>query len=110
MSDAGDRAVGDARDPAAQPERTRFAWRRTTLAFAVVVVLEMRRVLVEGGSPGGYAGLSLALCTWLVFLAAGQRRIDQLAAAAPSAMAPGLVLGAGLCVVASASSAAVLLF
>jgi len=101
--------VSDARDPAAQPERTRFAWRRTTLAFAVVVVLEIRRVVVEGASVGGYAGLSLALCTWLVFLAAGQRRIGQLAAAAPGAMAPGLALGAGLCVVASAISAAALL-
>ncbi|WP_181789188.1 DUF202 domain-containing protein [Streptomyces phytophilus] len=101
--------MSDPRDPAAQPERTRFAWRRTTLAFAVVVVLEIRRVVVEGGSVGGYAGLSLALCTWLVFLAAGQRRIDQLAAAAPAAMAPGLALGAGLCVVASAMSAGALL-
>lgn len=102
--------MSDARDPAAQPERTRFAWRRTTLAFAIVVVLEIRRVLVDGGSPSGYAGLSLALCTWLVFLTAGQRRISRLADAAPPVMAPGLVLGSGLCVVASATSAAVLLF
>ncbi|AUH43843.1 DUF202 domain-containing protein [Streptomyces sp. CMB-StM0423] len=101
--------MSGARDPGAQPERTRLAWRRTTLAFAVVVVLELRRVVVEGGSAGGYAGLSLALCTWLVFLTVGQRRINQLAAAAPAAMAPGLALGAGLCLVASATSAAVLL-
>ncbi|WBB60242.1 DUF202 domain-containing protein [Streptomyces sp. WMMC500] len=102
--------MSDARDPAAQPERTRFAWRRTTLAFAVVVVLEIRRLVAEGGSAGGYAGLSLALCTWLAFLATGQRRIAQLAATAPAAMAPGRVLVAGACVVASATSAAVLLF
>ncbi|WP_027757027.1 DUF202 domain-containing protein [Streptomyces synnematoformans] len=102
--------MSDARDPAAQPERTRFAWRRTTLAFAVVVVLEMRRLLLDGGSARGYAGLSLALCTWLVFLAAGQRRITRLAGTAPAAMGQGLALGAGLCVVALATSAAVLLF
>lgn len=101
--------MSDPRDPAAQPERTRFAWRRTTLTFAVVVVLEIRRVVVEGASAGRYAGLSLALCTWLVFLAAGQRRINQLASAAPASMPPGLAVAAGLCVVASALSAAALL-
>ncbi|NJQ16493.1 DUF202 domain-containing protein, partial [Streptomyces bohaiensis] len=38
------------RDPAAQPERTALAWRRTALAFAVVTLFAWR-VPAAMGSP-----------------------------------------------------------
>ncbi|MFP8886586.1 DUF202 domain-containing protein [Streptomyces mangrovi] len=77
----GDGPHGDGtavRDPAAQPERTRMAWRRTTLAFAAVVALLARGTLHDGGPPQAYAPAALGALVWLGFLALAHRRIRAL--------------------------------
>ncbi|WP_345008282.1 DUF202 domain-containing protein [Streptomyces shaanxiensis] len=78
-----------ARDPGLQPERTRLAWRRTTLSGTVAAVLAMRTALHGGVSVAG--GVVCALCCglWLGFLALAHRRITVLAASGePAAFAP----------------------
>ncbi len=55
---------GGHRDPGAQPERTRLAWRRTTLSFALVVVLAARGLVT---ADGGLALLHLSeLCLFFL--------------------------------------------
>jgi uncharacterized membrane protein YidH (DUF202 family) len=80
-------AVPD-RDPGLQPERTRLAWRRTTLACTAATVLAWRQLL-RGGAPAttsvAIAAVSLAL---LVFLAAAHRRIRAMNAPRPPALSP----------------------
>lgn len=72
---AGNEADGDG---GAQPERTRLAWRRTTLAFAVATALGIRSVLDGSGGPAAYAVAALTALLWLVFLAVAHRRIHAL--------------------------------
>lgn len=87
------------RDPGAQPERTRLAWRRTTLSFAVCVGLLARKALTGGG--GWAAALTaLAVLAWLGFLYAAHRRIVGLSAARPRMLRGGLATGAVLCTLA----------
>ncbi|WP_445399963.1 DUF202 domain-containing protein [Streptomyces sp. LE64] len=75
--------TGAVRDPGLQPERTRLAWRRTTLTATVVVVLAMRS-LAEGRAPGFRAAAAgLCVLAWLGFLAVAHRRLRQLTAGAP---------------------------
>jgi uncharacterized membrane protein YidH (DUF202 family) len=103
------RAREDARDPGLQPERTRLAWRRTTLAFTVVTALGMRTV-VAGLGTGGFGadavrvtGLALAGLLWLGFLLVANRRIRGLAAGTrPGSLASGTALAAVGCTVALA--------
>ncbi|ONK15410.1 DUF202 domain-containing protein [Streptomyces sp. MP131-18] len=69
------------RDPGAQPERTRLAWRRTTLSFALVVALAGRGVATAEGARG--AGALLVATTallWVAFLALAHHRIRTLTA------------------------------
>ncbi|MBB1244016.1 DUF202 domain-containing protein [Streptomyces durbertensis] len=90
--------MSEVRDPAAQPERTRFAWRRTTLAGGLVVALALRHALVR---DGGWAGLLIGavgvLCLLLITFVAHvrMRRLDT-AVPAPSGHWPVLTVAAAV--------------
>lgn len=94
------------RDPGLQPERTRLAWRRTTLTGAVVAVLAAKSALHGGPSTAGMAAAVL----WLGCLALAHRRIHALAAARPPALTPRMATTATLCVIALAVCGAALVF
>ncbi|WP_326599816.1 DUF202 domain-containing protein [Streptomyces sp. NBC_01803] len=96
--------MSDPRDPGVQPERTRLAWRRTTLSFALVVVLAARGLVTsDGGRAVGSVGVALAALLWVSFLALAHRRIQALTTGRPpGAPTGGTVLGAAGVVVAAA--------
>ncbi|WP_436848103.1 DUF202 domain-containing protein [Streptomyces collinus] len=101
-------AVRD-RDPGLQPERTRLAWRRTTLSSTVAAVLAVRTALHGGPTPGGVAVCALCCALWLGFLWVAQRRIRVLASRPrPPALAVRQATAAVLCAVALAVCAAAL--
>ncbi|GAA2080400.1 hypothetical protein GCM10009801_38660 [Streptomyces albiaxialis] len=66
------------RDPGAQPERTRLAWRRTTLTYVVSVGLALRTVVAGDTGALALTGVALAALSWLAFLAVAHRRIQEL--------------------------------
>ncbi|CAL9379749.1 hypothetical protein SUDANB106_01043 [Streptomyces sp. enrichment culture] len=90
-------AEGAVRDPAAQPERTRMAWRRTTLAFAAVVALLARGTVHDGGPPRQYALAALGALVWLVFLALAHRRIRALDVPRPGPLGTRTAYAAAVC-------------
>jgi hypothetical protein len=105
----GDRAQVRVRDPGLQPERTRLAWRRTTLSGTVAAVLAARTALHQGASPTGLAVCALCCLLWLAFLLVAQLRIRRLArSAVPSALSPRLATAAVLCTAGVAVCAAAL--
>jgi hypothetical protein len=99
----------EARDPGLQPERTRLAWRRTTLACTVVAVLAGRQTTHGGGTAAGVAGLTLTVLVWLGFLALTHRRLLALASARPRPLSRGgAVAAAGCALLLAAIAAAVM--
>ncbi|MFI8106460.1 DUF202 domain-containing protein [Streptomyces sp. NPDC086023] len=85
-----------ARDPGLQPERTRLAWRRTTLTCTVVAVLALKQALRSSGSPLTVAGTALITLVWAGFLVVAHRRIRALAAPRPALLPVHHALAAGL--------------
>ncbi|QFQ96174.1 DUF202 domain-containing protein [Streptomyces phaeolivaceus] len=98
------------RDPGLQPERTRLAWRRTTLTGAVIAVLAAKSALHGGPSVAGVTAAALCAMLWLALLALAHRRIRALTASRPSALTPRTATTAVLCTVALAVCGAVLVF
>ncbi|MYV62106.1 DUF202 domain-containing protein, partial [Streptomyces sp. SID4931] len=66
------------RDPGLQPERTRLAWRRTTLTATVVALLAGRQALHSGATPAALVAVALSALAWLGFLLVAHRRVSVL--------------------------------
>ncbi|MFD7879934.1 DUF202 domain-containing protein [Streptomyces sp. NPDC059766] len=97
------------RDPGLQPERTRLAWRRTTLASTVATVLAVKASLHHGRSAAAITVCVLCCVLWLAFLSVAHRRIRALASHRPRTLAPRHATAAVLCTVAMAVCAAALI-
>ncbi|MFF8291704.1 DUF202 domain-containing protein [Streptomyces sp. NPDC016309] len=91
------------RDPGLQPERTRLAWRRTTLSATVAAVLAAKQALHDGVDAAGLVGAGLSLLVWLAFLIVAHRRVGALAPVRPVPMTPRGAVAAAACTVALAA-------
>ncbi|MCW7943047.1 membrane protein [Streptomyces hygroscopicus] len=100
------------RDPGLQPERTRLAWRRTTLSNTVAAVLAVKTAL-HTRTAAGFAVVAMCALLWLAFLTLAHRRIRALATADAGGsprLTPRHAAAATLCTAALAVCAAALLF
>ncbi|MET9428241.1 MULTISPECIES: DUF202 domain-containing protein [unclassified Streptomyces] len=104
-SGAGAGSTGEVRDPGLQPERTRLAWRRTTLSATVAAVLAAKQAVHDETTAGGLVGAALSLLVWLAFLGVAHRRMRALGAVRPPSLAPRGALAAAACTVALAAFA-----
>ncbi|GIE27449.1 hypothetical protein Ait01nite_004940 [Actinoplanes italicus] len=52
------------RDPGASAERTRLAWRRTSLSAAAVGLLTVRPAFVPGAGPAEWLAAAAAMVAW----------------------------------------------
>ncbi|MFC9942844.1 DUF202 domain-containing protein [Streptomyces pratensis] len=98
------------RDPGLQPERTRLAWRRTTLACTVVAVLAVRQALRSGPAGAGMLAVALSLLAWLGFLVVAHRRVTGMGTSRPAPLSPRHALTSAACTVALAVFAVATLF
>lgn len=98
------------RDPGLQPERTRLAWRRTTLSCTVVALLAGKQALHDGATPAGVVALSLSVLAWLGFLGVANRRVRGMGTSHPRPLGARAALAAAACTVALAVFAAAMLF
>ncbi|MDJ0381578.1 DUF202 domain-containing protein [Streptomyces sp. G-G2] len=98
----GPAAQRSARDPGLQPERTRMAWRRTTLSASVTAVLAVRQALHGSGSAVEVSATVFIVLVWLAFLVVAHRRMTALAAGGTPGPAPRTALATALCTVALA--------
>ncbi|MFF3564214.1 DUF202 domain-containing protein [Streptomyces sp. NPDC002574] len=98
------------RDPGLQPERTRLAWRRTTLSFAVAALLAGREALLQGVSAVAICAVAVCALVWLAFTAVAQRRIAVLDDVRPPVLTGPWAAGAVLCVLALVLLGSALLF
>ena len=97
------------RDPGLQPERTRLAWRRTTLSGTVAAVLGVKTTLHGGPTAAGIVACALCCGLWLAFLLLAHRRIRALTLAqAPAPLTARHAVLAALWPVATAVCAAAL--
>ncbi|MER5310450.1 DUF202 domain-containing protein [Streptomyces sp. NPDC002773] len=94
--------AAEVRDPGLQPERTRLAWRRTTLSCTVVAVLAVKLAVHGDVTAVGLTGLALSALVWIGFLAVAHRRIRSLSAARPRALSHRGALFATACTIALA--------
>ncbi|MFE4859602.1 DUF202 domain-containing protein [Streptomyces sp. NPDC056670] len=100
-----------ARDPGLQPERTRLAWRRTTLSCTVAAVLAAKQALHQGSSPLALVAVTLSGLVWLGFLAVAHRRIQTLSGdGRPRVLGVRAALAAAACTVTLACFAVAMLF
>ena len=97
------------RDPGLQPERTRLAWRRTTLSWSVAAVLALRQALRGHGGALPVIVVGLVSLVFLAFLLLAHLRIQRLAAARPDAMAAPAAMAMAGCTLALAVCGAALL-
>ncbi|MFE0173976.1 DUF202 domain-containing protein [Streptomyces sp. NPDC059002] len=98
------------RDPGLQPERTRLAWRRTTLSCTVAAVLAGRAALHHGPTVVGVLACALCLLLWVGFLTVAHRRMVALTACRPRALTVTAARAAVLCTLALAVCAAAMVF
>ncbi|MFI6939783.1 DUF202 domain-containing protein [Streptomyces sp. NPDC050418] len=90
-------AASEARDPGLQPERTRLAWRRTTLSCTVAAVLAGKQALQGGPTALGLLAVAASLCVWLAFLTVAHRRMQELSVPRPALMTSRTAWGAVVC-------------
>ncbi|MEU6929900.1 DUF202 domain-containing protein [Streptomyces sp. NPDC046385] len=102
MTGAGDGGGPALRDPGLQPERTRLAWRRTTLSCTVAAVLAGKQAIHEGVTATGVLAAGLSALVWIGFLAVAHRRIQSLGAARPRQLSLRSAWLAALCTIAFA--------
>ncbi|MEU1089220.1 DUF202 domain-containing protein [Streptomyces sp. NPDC005576] len=103
-------ASGAARDPGLQPERTRLAWRRTTLSATVAAVLAGKQALQGGATVAAVLAAALGAAAWIGFLLVAHRRVRATDTARPAPLSSRAACMAAACTVVLAVSAAAMVF